>query len=89
MSDLNNFDDDFFGDIAPKEDDVLSVGKPTVTKQPIKAWKIIVICIIGLAICGLIYLLVGGLYTRYIRFPNQEFIEPTSTGAYAIGQYES
>lgn len=89
MSDLNNFDDDFFGDIAPKEDDVLSMGKPTVTKQPIKAWKIIVICIIGLAICGLIYLLVGGLYTRYIRFPDQEFVEPTSTGAYAIGQYES
>lgn len=87
MEEFDNFDD-IFGEDDVEATNGGSVELPPIIKQPIKAWKIVLICIMGLLFCGLIFLLVGSLYTRYIRFPDQEYIDPATTGAYAINQYE-
>lgn len=57
-------------------------------KKPVTAGKVFACIGIGLGFSLLIFLLVGILYTNYIRFPSQEEIIPEQTGMYALEQYE-
>ena len=73
-------------------DELLSDGsfdvKDSVEKKPITAGKIISCIAVGVLSSFLIFLLVGSLYTEYIRFPAQEEIIYESTGMYALNSYE-
>lgn len=67
--------------------DVVSSNKEVI-KKPISVGKIIVCILLGIIFSLIIFILVGSLYTKYIRYPAQEEVDFKSTGAYAINQYE-
>ena len=73
-------------------DDLLKEEEKPVEEIPIKK-KItsgqVTLCVfIGIFFSILIFLLVGVLYTNYIRFPAQEVINEKHTGAYALSKFE-
>lgn len=67
--------------------EVVNTKEPK-SKGKISGGKITACVFIGLGVCFLIFLLVGVLYTNFIRFPAQEEIIKEQTGIYALENYE-
>ena len=80
--------EDFNVDALLNEEQGIDEVSGSVEKKPITAGKIISCIAVGVISSFLIFLLVGSLYTEYIRFPNQEEIIYESTGMYALNSYE-
>ena len=74
------------GSIKPKNNKGSKSSNENV--KPIKPSKVVMCIVIGLVISSMIFLLVGGLYTKYVRFPSEEKVEKETTGMYALGVFE-
>jgi len=64
-------------------------AKQDTNKKPIKASKVVLCVVVGLIVSGMFFLLIGGLYTRYVRFPKEKEVDKETTGMYALENFEA